>query len=225
MHKGALDHKKPSPYFYMPITWIVLPALFSALTCGVIARDHATNLFGNMTYHIPDAENKEITLKNGEYTTWDDQVYFNGKYVYNDFNHDGLKDAAVIITTHTGGGGNQFWDVLAFLINDGKKLIHRASIDLDDRSEIFSLSAKDGTVLITMNIHQPGDCNGGPSRQLKEWYEYPGPDVFTSRAGSYIWGENIDGVQGTPDKDFKAPFIPQLGRNHGFVSGVFDEHE
>lgn len=176
-----------------------------------------------MTYHIPDAENKEITLKDGEYITRDDQVYFDGKYAYGDFNHDGLRDAAVIITTNTGGGGNQDWYALAFLINDGKKLVHRASIDLDDRAEIFSLQAKDGKVLVIMNVHQDGDCNGGPTKQIKEWYEYPGPEVFTSRVGSYVWGESTDGVQGTPDKDFKAPFIPQLGRNHGFINGVFDE--
>ncbi|MBF0388208.1 MAG: hypothetical protein HQL20_10235 [Candidatus Omnitrophica bacterium] len=225
MHQRALDYKKPSPHLYMPITWIIFSLVFSAMIPGTIARDHAAKIFSNMTYHVPDAENKDVTLQDGKYVTRDDHVIFDGKYVYDDFNHDGLKDAAVIITTHTGGGGNQSWDVLAFLINDGKKLVHRASIDLDDRSEIFSLNAKEGKVLITMNVHQPGDCNGGPSKQLKEWYEYPGPDVFTSRAGSYIWGESLDGVQGTPDNDFKAPFIPQLGRNHGFISGVFDEHE
>ena len=210
----------------MPITWIIFSLVFSAMIPGAIAKDHADKLFSNMTYHIPDGfDKKDFTLINGEYSTWENQIYYDHKYVYDDFNHDGLKDAAVIITTNTGGGGNQTWYVLAFLINDGKNLVHRASIDLDDRAEIFSLQAKNGKVLITMNVHQPGDCNGGPSKQLKEWYEYPGLNVFTSRAGSYAWGESPDGVRGIPEKDFKAPFIPQLGWNHGFINGVFDERQ
>lgn len=225
MHERSLDYQRPSPYFHMPITWIIFSLVFSAMIPGAIAKDHAAKLFGNMTYHVPDAENKEITLKNGKYVTWADEVYLDDKYVYDDFNHDGLKDAAVIIVTNTGGGGNQCWYVLAFLINDGKKLVHRASIDLDDRAEIFSLQAKNGKVLVTMNVHQEGDCNGGPSKQLKEWYEYPGPNVFTSRAGSYVWGESLEGVRGITDKDFKAPCIPPLGLNHGFVSGVIDEYQ
>ena len=68
------------------------------------------------------------------------------------------------------------------------------------------------------------------SAYQKVWSEIlniypPGPNIFTSRAGSYVWGESLDGVRGIPDKDFKAPFIPQLGWNHGFINGVFDERQ
>ncbi len=47
-----------------------------------------------------------------------------------------------------------------------------------------------------MYVHQPGDCNGGPSKRLREWYDYPGRDVFASRIGTYIFGELTDGVKG-----------------------------
>ena len=40
-----------------------------------------------------------------------------------------------------------------------------------------------------------------------------------------ISGESTEGVKGTPDQGFKAQFIPQLGYNHGFISGVINEYE
>lgn len=198
--------------------------MISVIFCGGVSKERALKVFGNMTYHVPYGFDKnEFTLVNGEYSTWENEIYYDHKYVYDDFNHDGLKDGAVIITTNTGGGGNQNSYVLAFLINDGKKLVHRASIGLDDRAEIYSLRAKNGKVLVDMHVHQPGDCNGGPSKHLKEWYEYPGPNVFTDRVGTYSFGESTDGVKGIPDQGFKAQFIPQLGWNHGFISGVIVE--
>ena len=198
--------------------------MISIIFCGGASKERALKVFGNMTYHVANGFDKtEFSLVNGEYSTWENQIYYDHKYVYDDFNHDGLKDAAVMITTNTGGGGNQDWYTLAFLINDGKKLVHRSSISLDDRARIYSLRAKDGKVLVDMHVHQPGDCNGGPSKHLKEWYEYPGQNVFTSRAGTYSFGESTDGVKGTPYKGFKAQFIPQLGYNHGFISGVVNE--
>ena len=224
MRQRALDHQRSSSYFYMPLTCILV--MISVIFCGGVSKERALRVFGNMTYHVPyGLEKTEFTLIDGEYSTWENQVYYDNRYVYDDFNHDGLKDAAVMITTNTGGGGNQDWYVLAFLINDGKKLAHRASINLDDRAEIYALHAKEGKVLVDMHVHQPGDCNGGPSKHLREWYEYPGPSIFTKRAGSYIWGESVKGVKGMSDKGFKAQFIPQLGYNHGFISGAINEYE
>ena len=200
--------------------------MISIIFCGGASKERATKIFGNMTYHIDDAleeHQKNVKLVDGIHEEWEFRVEYDHRYAYGDFNHDGLEDAAIILIQNT--GGNQDWYTLAFLINDGNKLVHKATIDLDDRAEIYTLRAKDGKVLVDMRVHQPGDCNGGPSKHLKEWYEYPGPDVFTDRAGTYSFGESTDGVKGTPDKGFKAQFIPQLGYNHGFISGVINEHE
>ena len=177
--------------------------LFFAL-CGAtiflhqrVADDKAADVFGNMTYHIDDARGqKDITLLNGAHTEWELSVRYGERYVYGDFNHDELQDAAVMIVENT--GGNQDWYTLAFLMNDGERLVHQATIYLDDRAIINSLRTKNGRVFIDMYVHQPGDCNGGPSKRLREWYEYPGRGVFTSRIGTYIFGEIAEGVRGKP---------------------------
>lgn len=180
---------------------LVLLLLLSAVLGATVfldkrmADDEAARIFGNMTYHIDDARGqKDITLRNGAYTAWELSVQYDERYVLGDFNHDELQDAAVLIVENT--GGNQDWYTLAFLMNNGERLIHHATIYLDDRAVINSLREKNGRVFIDMYVHQPGDCNGGPSKRLREWYEYPGRDVFASRIGTYIFGEITDGVKG-----------------------------
>ncbi len=181
---------------------ILLPFLLVLISATVflnkhLADDKAARIFGNMTYHIDDALNrKDITLANGGYKKWELDVRYGGRYVFDDFNHDKLKDAAVMLVENT--GGNQDWYALAFLMNNGERLIHHATIYLDDRAVINSLRAKDGKVFVDMYVHQPGDCNGGPTKHLREWYEYPGRGVFASRIGTYIFGEIAEGVKGEP---------------------------
>ena len=85
----------------------------------------------------------------------------------------------MIITENT--GGNADWYTLAFLISDGKRLAHNATIYLDDRAIINSMRAKGDKVFIDMYVHQPGDSMGGPSRRVKGLYGYPGPNIFVDR--------------------------------------------
>lgn len=145
-----------------------------------VSDNAAGKIFGNMTYHIDDAlDKKNITLVNGEHEEWELRVEYDNRYVFGDFNHDGLKDVAVMIIENT--GGNQDWYTLAFLINDGKRLAHKATIYLDDRAIINSMRAKNDKVSIDMYVHQAGDSMGGPSKRVKELYEYPGPNTFVSR--------------------------------------------
>ena len=97
-----------------------------------LADNKAVRIFGNMTYHIDDApDQKDITLLNGAYAGWELSVRYGERYVYGDFNHDELQDAAVMIVENT--GGNQDWYTLAFLMNNGERLIHHATIYLDQR--------------------------------------------------------------------------------------------
>lgn len=198
--------------------------MVSVILCGGASKDRATKIFGNMSYHIEKSlAEKDVTLVNGEYEKWPNNIYYGDKYVYGDFNHDGLRDAAVIIIKNTGGGGNQNWFALAFLINNGGKLVHQATINLDDRAEIYSMRERDGKVLIDMNVHQPGDCNWGPSKHLRESYAYPGPNVFTKRVGTYISGEHAEGIKGMPDKDYQSLPGSIPGYNQGFVVGRIAE--
>ena len=135
----------------------------------------AATTFGNSTYFFKDAPfAQKAALVNGKHEEPYLRVFYEKKYVYGDFNRDGLRDAAVIITENT--GGNASWHTLAFLINDGKTLVHRASRTLDDRAVINSMKEKNGKVVIDMYVHQEGDCMGGPTKRVRNIYEYTGPE-------------------------------------------------
>ncbi len=191
-----MDYKRPSSYFHMPLICVVL---ISFILYGGVSKDHASSVFGNMTYHIEGALNenqKNVKLVNGFHQEREFLVEYERRFVYDDFNHDGLKDAAVILLENT--GGNQDWYTLAFLINDGKRLVHRSSIYLDDDAMIYAMKAENGKVYLDMNVHQEGDCHAGPTEHVRESYLYPGSNIFTNRLDTYIFGENAKGVKGIP---------------------------
>ena len=157
--------------------------------CGCSSDREAAKIFGNMTYFAGNEHFAEpATLINGEYQAPFLRVYYDNRFVYGDFNHDGLRDAAVITVVNT--GGNADWYTLNFLINDGKILVHRASRDLDDRAIINSMRQKNGKVFIDMYVHQPGDSMGGPTKHVRNIYEYTGPDVFG--LGKDLWESGND---------------------------------
>ena len=150
------------------------------LLCGCAHDKEAAKIFGNMTYFVSNPFDRqkieEVTLINEEYEDTFLNVYYGNKYVYGDFNHDRLKDAAVVIFENHGGNLDEY--ELAFLINDGHKLVHKASRDLDAWAVVNSLREKDGKVIVDMYVHQEGDCNAGPSKRVRNVYEYTGSDDF-----------------------------------------------
>lgn len=162
---------------------LILGALF---LLGYQSKAAAHNLFGNMAYltSYPDFADK-VTLVNGTYA-WNNgrffyNLYFEGHYVYGDFNRDGLRDAAVVISEGEGGSGD--FRALAFLINDGRHLIHRASHYLGDRAIIHSLRSRGGKVVADMFVHQEHDCMAGPTKRVQNVYDYlkPDPDNLLTR--------------------------------------------
>ena len=161
-------------------SFLLLGAVFSL--CGFAPNKEAARIFGNMTYFIsqPTYEPRiqKVTLVNGKFQKLYLDVYYEGKYVYGDFDHDGLKDAAVVIMENFGGNANDY--ELAFLINDGKKLVHRASYYLDTWAIVNSVRVRNGKVIVDMYVHQNGDCNAGPSKRVHNVYAYSGQNIFVS---------------------------------------------
>ena len=152
--------------------WIAVRAFFDRC-----ASSQAARIFGNTTYLTGNEyATQAATLVNGVHEEPSLNARYDDKYVYGDFNHDGLKDAAVIIIENN--GGNADWYTLAFLINDGNHLVHNASRALDDRAIIYSLNEHKGKVMVDMLIHQDGDCMAGPTKHVKNVYECSGPDVW-----------------------------------------------
>ena len=147
----------------------------SLLSITGCASDKAFKQFGNMTYFFANESDTQVAaLINGAYQDESLRVCYENKYAYGDFNHDGLKDAAVVISENTGGNADLY--ELAFLINDGTKLVHKASLSLDVWAEVNSVAEKDGKVIVDMYVHQEGDCNAGPTKRVRNVYEYTGPD-------------------------------------------------
>lgn len=163
---------------------LILAGFIFFLTVGValslcsqayISNKQAERIFGNATYVVGLAcAPQEATLAEGVHDEPYLYVEYANRYAYGDFNGDGLKDAAVIVTDS--GGGTGTWYILAFLINDGEKWVHRASRVLDDRAIINSMREKNDKVLIDMFVHQEGDCMAGPTKRVRNLYAYEGPD-------------------------------------------------
>ena len=139
-----------------------------------------------MTYltHAPYIAEK-VTLVDGIYAQQYEQgisLYYrfeyDDDYVYGDFNRDGLKDAAVVVTENEGGSGE--FRSLAFLINDGTALVHRQSTGLGDRVIIKSLKERHGKVIIDLLVHGPRDSMAGPTKRVKRVYEYLAPSHASS---------------------------------------------
>lgn len=149
------------------------------------SRAAADTRFGNMTYRTNSSYIAEtVTLANGygvvRRLPLHTELYYDGHYMYGDFNHDGLRDAAVTIGESQGGSDDEV--SLAFLINDGTTLVHRQSAYLGDSAIIRSLRVRDGTVVVDMLIHQEGDCQAGPTKHVKMAYVYGGPERWIEGA-------------------------------------------
>jgi len=119
---------------------------------------------------------EKVTLVNGycETTTGllHHSMYYDGEYVYGDFNRDGLRDAAVVVGE--GEGGSEDFKSLAFLIHDGTHFVHRKSAGLGSSAIINSLKERDGKVFVDMFVRQDGDCMAGPTKHVKSVFEYGG---------------------------------------------------
>ncbi len=139
-------------------------------------------MFANMTYFTGSRDVTQLALINGSRTAYYDRLYvslcYEGHYVFGDFNRDGLQDAAAVLIKNEGGNSDDYF--LAFLINDGTKLIHKKSVELEPRAIINSVTERTGEVVVDMFVHQKGDCNAGPTKRVKKVYDYLelGPDTL-----------------------------------------------
>ena len=157
------------------------------ILCALALVEHhsrvaAHSVFGNMTYFTGAPYFlKEATLANGQFhkryeggVSLSYYLHYDHQYVYGDFNQDGLRDAAVIITEGEGGSGT--YRSLAFLINEGKQLAHQASHYLGDGVIVNTVRARNGKVILDMYVHQAHDCRAGPTKRVNKVYDYLNPD-------------------------------------------------
>ena len=151
--------------------------LYAVDLFGYRSRVATDRRFGNATYLTASQDIAEtVTLVNGEGVVWDHlahvSLYYEGHSVYGDWDHDGLKDAAVVIGESQGGSDDELF--LAFLVHDGTRLVHRRSAYLGDSAIIRSVKARGDHVVVDMFIHQEGDCQAGPTKHVMQVYGYDG---------------------------------------------------
>jgi len=160
-----------------------------AVYCIFIPQIYAQapdNELANMTCVVGDeTHSQKVTLAEGKYRYPNEHpllcVYYEGEFVYGDFNGDGLQDAAVVI--YDSGGGSGYSTNLAFLINDGTQLVHKSSYDLGYRPDIIFLDEEDGKVVIDMCAYDENTWGEGIKKRKKVTYGYTGPSVWGPRLG------------------------------------------
>lgn len=163
---------------------VVLGVAFCTMLLHVHrARTEAHKRFGNMTYMTGSSYLVEkITLVNSKRVIrrgrLHHSMYYERQYVYGDFNRDGLQDAAVLVAQSQ--SATEHCLELAFLINENGRLVHRVSHYLGDRVIVNSLKERGGKVVIDMFVHQKGDCMAGPTKRVRNVYDYlhPDPDLI-----------------------------------------------
>ncbi|MFC1806888.1 hypothetical protein ACFL0T_00770 [Candidatus Omnitrophota bacterium] len=159
------------------------------LFCLIVFQVHAhapDAELANMTYMIGDENHSQkVTLLEGKYRYPDEHpllcVYYEGEFIYGDFNKDELLDAAVII--RDSGGGSGYSTNLAFLINDGTELVHKSSYDLGYRPGIIFLNEKEGKVIVDMYVNDKDTRVEGIRKREQVVFEYAGPTSWGTDLG------------------------------------------
>ncbi|OGX40910.1 MAG: hypothetical protein A3C53_05690 [Omnitrophica WOR_2 bacterium RIFCSPHIGHO2_02_FULL_68_15] len=142
----------------------------------------ANQVFGNATYCTGSHDVPKLTLIGGSRTAYYGRLHvslnYEGHYALGDFNRDGRRDAAVVLVENEGGNLDDY--SLAFLINDGTKLVHERSVHLDFWAIINSVRERAGKVVVDVFVHQEEDCHAGPTKRVKKVFDYLelGPDTL-----------------------------------------------
>jgi len=139
------------------------------------SADALDGIFANMEYRIQGIMvNETVRLVDGKYIDrYFLQVYYHDKYVLYDFNGDGLKDAAVLLTES--GGGSASWPFIAFLINERGTYVHKSTCDLPTKADINEMYLENGKVVVDMNVYDKELWVQGKRKNVKKVCEYAGP--------------------------------------------------
>jgi len=131
----------------------------------------------NASYDITEFTGtpRTITLVNGGYASGSDPlamdyltVYMSDLVAFGDLNYDGVNDATVILGINTGGTG--VFTYIAAVLNIGGAPAQVASVFIDDRPMINSLSITSGEILSDILLHGTDDPGCCPSMLVEQGY-------------------------------------------------------
>jgi len=123
-------------------------------------------LNSTLTFTSSDQTVRTITLKNGKFSNGTDpaqpgyvDITTGNQVALGDLNADGLDDAAIILAENYGGSG--VFVSLVAILNQGGQPQAVASVFIDDRPIINTLSITNGEIFLDATVHginDPGCC-------------------------------------------------------------------
>jgi hypothetical protein len=147
--------------------------------------DEALSLetLGNLTYKVDAAPDGEATLVDGVYeldaTTGAAAktiIERTGYGAFGDLNGDDSEDAAIVLTTDSGGSGT-FYELAAVVDQDGD-YVNVATAPLGDRIVVNDLAIEEGVILVDMIAQGPDDPMCCPTQHVLRSYVLEG-DALT----------------------------------------------
>ena len=127
----------------------------------------------NATYTLMAINNVPVKLIDGKLNFSDPANNMNAEsqliepVAFGDLNGDGLKDAAVIIATNTGGSGT-FHELIVVLDQKGQA----ADLQIGDRIQEKQLTIQDGNIILDYLRAGPTDPLCCPSEHAKTTYQF-----------------------------------------------------
>lgn len=186
-----------TPKPFLPFTLLVLAVLACSLPGAATPPSPATGaptppaagltveMLRNATYYAPNA-GQTVTLVEGTYQSGDDPaaadfltVSLGELIAFGDLNFDGVDDAVVALGENTGGTG--VFVSLVAVLNLGGAPVQAASVFVDDRPIINSLSILSGEILADIIVHAEMDPGCCPAFQTRQGYRLYGDMLATTR--------------------------------------------
>jgi len=103
-------------------------------------------------------------------------VLFIEPYALGDLNGDGAEDAAVLLVENSGGSGSFVY--LAAVLNQDGKPENKATVLLEDRAQVKSLTIADGQITVELVTHGPEDPMCCPSQEETRVYKLEGNQLI-----------------------------------------------
>jgi hypothetical protein len=129
------------------------------------------------SYASQYVESGKVRLVNG---TFEDRarrvmVFFLPEYAAGDLDGDGTPDAAVLLSTTTGGSGT-FQDLAVVLNREGEP-VHAATFFLGDRVPVDRIRIVEGEIQLDLTMHGPADPMCCPSVRTTRRFELQGSEL------------------------------------------------
>jgi hypothetical protein len=154
-----------------------------------------SDVLRNATYNVMgcDGALHDYTLTDGSYVSGSDpaainytSVFLGNMIGYGDLNNDGISDEAVILGLNCGGTG--VFTYIAAVLSTADAPLTAATVFIDDRPMINSLSIVNGEILSDIVTHNATDAMCCPSFQTQQGYRLYGDKLILTRMATWNAG-------------------------------------